>query len=356
VAPGFKVWIWASVPDPVDLTAGSDGALYAGRDLSGSGGGNGAPTPIERISATAEVTPFGPALSDPDTVWFDAAGLASPAPGSVLVGGRDDGITPLQGRVTAVAPDQAPSVVFGPSTLLINPAGLALDSAGRLLITDFDNGNVAAVVGGVPTVLIDGPAFGPIDVVVHPVSGDLYVSWNDGSVRRYTAGGLQLDGSFTIGRALEFGPGNATFGSDLYSVDNTTGTLRRTDAAKNVTVLGSGFQDVRGLTFGVDGALYVTEFARDRVMRVSCLPEPGEVADLMLAKANGGSSLGFTWSDVAAATDYVVFQSASPAGPFVSQTGSASSGVSGLTAPMPPGNLLFFQVGGRDRCGVGMLN
>jgi sugar lactone lactonase YvrE len=356
VVPELKVWVWALVPDPVDLTAGTDGALYAGRDLTGSGGGPDAATRIHHISPTAEVAGFGPNLDDPDTVWFDAAGVVASFPGSILVGGRDNGITPLQARVSAVAPDQTATVVFGPSTQLVNPAGMTADATGRLLVADFDTGNLVALVGSTLNVLVDGPARGAIDVVVHPVTGDLYISWGDGVIRRYSSAGILLDGSFGTGRAMEFGPGNPTFGSDLYTVDNATHVLKRIDPARNVTTLGTGFQDVWGLTFGTDGALYLTEFSKDRILRVSCRPVPGEVTNLRLAREDAGATLRFTWDDVAGASDYVVFQVSSPSSPFTTQTGSAATGVPGLGVPMPAGGLVFFQVGGRDACGVGVLN
>jgi len=356
VVPELKVWIWAPVLDPVELTAGTDGALYVGRDLTGSGGGADDPTRIHRISPTAVVAPFGPSVDDPDTVWSDSAGAVAPTPGSILVGGRDKGITPLRSRVSAIAPDQSATVVFGPSTLVVNPAGIAVDAMGKLLLADFDTGNVVRIVGGTPTTLVAGPARGPIDVVVDPVTSDLYVSWGDGVIRRYTSAGVEVDGAFAMGRAMEFGPGNATFGSDLYTVNNTTGALQRIDAAKNVTVLGSGFQDVWGLGFGIDGALYVTEFSRDRVMRVSCLPAPGEVQNLRLNTADANATLQFTWDDVSGASDYVMFQHPSASGPFTTQAGSTASGAPGLSVPMPSGKLLFFQVGGRDACGVGVLD
>ena len=356
VVPELKVWVWALVPDPVDLTAGTDGALYSGRDLTGSGGGPDDATRIHHISAAASVAAFGPSLDDPDTVWFDAAGVVAPTPGSILVGGRDKGITPLRARVSAIAPDQTATVVFGPSTLLVNPAGMTADAAGRLLVADFDTGNLAAVAGSTLTTLVDGPPNGAIDVVVHPVTGDIYVSWGDGVIRRYTSAGVLADGSFATGRAMEFGPGNATFGKDLYTVHNATGALKQIDPARNVTVLGTGFQDVRGLTFGSDGALYLTEFAKDRVLRVSCRPTPGEVSNLLLAPEDAGATLRFTWDDVPGASDYVVFQHTFPSGPFITQTGSVATGAPGLSVPMPAGDLVLFQVGGRDTCGVGVLN
>jgi hypothetical protein len=110
VVPELKVWIWAPVLDPVDLTAGTDGALYVGRDLTGSGGGADDPTRIHRISPTAVVAPFGPTLDDPDTVWLDLSGVVAPIPGSILVAAcRCRPMTCCSSRSAAATPAESAS-------------------------------------------------------------------------------------------------------------------------------------------------------------------------------------------------------------------------------------------------------
>jgi len=79
---------------------------------------------------------------------------------------------------------------------------------------------------------------------------------------------------------------------------------------------------------------------------------PDPVAGLRLEKTNGGSSLHLTWADTAHADDYVVLEDGVPGGSFSEVLGSASGGASGLTVPMPPGNL-FFLVAGRNSGCVG---
>src|ERR1035437_420600 len=65
--PGATTSIYATVTDPRDLAFGADGALYAGRDNSGSGGGPADAVKIHRIGpGGSPVTEFGSVMiSDP---------------------------------------------------------------------------------------------------------------------------------------------------------------------------------------------------------------------------------------------------------------------------------------------------
>jgi hypothetical protein len=75
---------------------------------------------------------------------------------------------------------------------------------------------------------------------------------------------------------------------------------------------------------------------------------------LTLTTAGAGADLVFNWADAASAEDYVVLLDTVPSGSFATITGAASSGVTGLTVPMPPGNVLYFLVAGRNpTCGEG---
>lgn len=78
--------------------------------------------------------------------------------------------------------------------------------------------------------------------------------------------------------------------------------------------------------------------------------EIDEIENLMVDR--NGSTLTFNWSDTPTATDYVVFQDASPQGLFVTQTGSAASGATGLTVQAPLASR-YYLVAGRSGCGIG---
>jgi hypothetical protein len=82
---------------------------------------------------------------------------------------------------------------------------------------------------------------------------------------------------------------------------------------------------------------------------------PGNVGPtLRLEHAGGGSQIRFTWTDTTASDDYVVFQDTLPNGPFTTVSGTAASGTTGLTAPVPAGDIVYFLVAGRNAaCGEG---
>src|SRR5262245_62737270 len=115
--PGYQVSVYSSVTDPMRLSFDrATGTLYAGRDNSGSGGGNADPVKIHRIApGGSPVTEYGTtAVRDPDAVLVDSAGTASEgAAGSVIVGGVD----PFgnNGVLTAIRPDQSVVTIDGPS-------------------------------------------------------------------------------------------------------------------------------------------------------------------------------------------------------------------------------------------------
>jgi len=274
--PGFDVGIYAAVTDPVALSFdAASGALYVGRDDNGSGGGNGDAVRIHRIAAGGgSVAEYGnAAIDDPDAVFFDAAGVASEgAAGSVLVAGVNIGAS--QGQVVAIRPDESVEIIDGPTTGYDNPTAFAVDGTGRVLMSDLrtsGSGQVLVVTGvGAPTPLITIAGAGALFLAVDP-QNRIYVSKTDGSIARYDAAGALLDASFGTGLgggpAIAVAPGGG-FGTALYALDRMAGSLVRVDGASMQTTVGTGFQDVRGMTFGPDGALYVSEFGNDRVLRI----------------------------------------------------------------------------------------
>jgi hypothetical protein len=79
-----------------------------------------------------------------------------------------------------------------------------------------------------------------------------------------------------------------------------------------------------------------------------------EVVGPTLMLTTDGVSLTFHWVDVAGTTDYLVLSDANPSVPLATEVGASPSGTSGLTTAMPPGDLVFFQVVGRNpACGAG---
>jgi hypothetical protein len=270
--PGYGVSLYAQVTDPVRLSFDrTTGALFVGRDNSGSGGTNGEAVRIHRVGpGGAPVEEYGlMAILDPDALLFDAAGTAAEgAAGSVLVGGVVD----FDAQLVAVRPDQMVEVIDGPSTVYDNPTDFVADGTGRVLMADARTdatGQVLVVSGaGAPVPLITIPG---ATALVLAVDGQdrIYVSDGAGAVQQFDATGALLEAAYVTGllpgAAIAVGPGGP-FGSSLYAIDD--GDLVRVDAPGVLTPIGSGFGSVSDLEFGPDGALYVSQFDLDRVLRI----------------------------------------------------------------------------------------
>ena len=94
---------------------------------------------------------------------------------------------------------------------------------------------------------------------------------SDGTIRIYDSSGSLIDGSFATGLGSSPLLAIGKFGSastDVFSV-NTSGELVRIEMSGSSAVIGTGFGIVRDLQFGTDGALYVSDFANDQVLRIA---------------------------------------------------------------------------------------
>lgn len=284
IVPGFTVEHYADVTDPAEMTFNpATGDLYVGRDNSGSGGSQAEAVKIHLVApGGATVTEFGDtAIPDPDSVLFDAAGDVSGVPGSVLVAGRQV----AEGALRAIHPDQTTTLLFHAGSGLVNPNGLKFDSTGRVIIAD-NVGPVAFSTGGNPTILYNlGGVNGTIAI---DANDNIYTDGPDGVIRIHAADGSLVNGNFYTdpnpgpgGFQLEFGPGGPLWGDSLYGISRDSGELIRFDSLGVPTVIGTGFGGPGGptapdLEFGPDGALYVSLFSEDEIIRI--VPEPGSLA------------------------------------------------------------------------------
>lgn len=267
--------IYALVPDPIRMAFAPDGTLYTGRDASGSGGGSADAVKIHRIGpGGSPVTEFGSvAISDPDALIVDVEGVVSGTPGAVLVGGvHNNGST---GKVVKIAPDGTVTTLFGPSASLWNPSQFIFEPGGRLLFSENNSGKIMATTGGTPVALV---SLAGANGLALDASGRLVVSSSsDGVLRLYAADGTLLNGSFAtvaVGSPLARGPGGV-WGTDLYAVAANGDLLRLGLQGGTTNHVGSGFGNVSDLQFGPDGALYASEFSRDRIYRFAPPTVPG---------------------------------------------------------------------------------
>ena len=289
--PGAVTTRYATVTDPLSVSFGADGALYVGRDASGSGGGNADSVKIHRVApGGTSVGEFGnTAIPDPDAVIVDRTGAISGVAGAVLVGGQT---SPGIGAVWRVAPDGAVSALFGPSTLYNNPSGFAIDSLGRLLFTDSAQGRVYRGDGSTPVLLFNlsdaySIASDAADrIVVSPAN-------NSGRLMLYSASGTLSNASFAsvrLATPLARGPGGF-WTTDLFAI-TASSNLVRIALSGAVTTVGNGFGDIEGLTFGPDGALYASDFTGDRIWRIAPVNPPPGLAGLWSAEGDFVDSMG----------------------------------------------------------------
>jgi hypothetical protein len=260
VSKGFKISVYASVPEPMKLSFAPDGTLYVGRQPG---------TRIHRIPpGGGTASEFGGDQSDPDAVLVDTIGKISGVPNSVLVGG--DSI------LAAIFPNQVSSILF--SSGFADVDDMKFDRNGRLIFSD-DNPQVLSLTGNAqtgdsPQVLFTTPSR-PGSIAIND-NNQIFVALADGTIRIYNANGTPA-GTFASGLAagldtyLDFGPGEGGFGQALYVLSGSN--LLRINMQGNITTIGSGFStgpsSGTGFVFGPDKALYVSDYTNNRVLKIS---------------------------------------------------------------------------------------
>lgn len=252
---GFAVKTYASVAEPMKLSFGRHGALFVGRQEG---------TRIHEVGAGGSpVTQFGPPMADPDAVLVDAAGRISGVRGAVLVGGG--------GILAAIFRDQTSRVIF--NSCFADVDDMKFDNEGRLIFSD-DLPQVLVSTGSAPTVLFATPSR-PGSIAIDD-DDRIFVALADGTIRIHNADGSLANAAFASGLAgldtyLAFGPGAGGFGRALYVLNGPE--LLRFNRRGEATSIRTGFSvgpsSGTGFVFGPDHALYVSEYSRNRILRIA---------------------------------------------------------------------------------------
>lgn len=277
VVPGFDVQVYAQLQGPFDLSFGPSSTLFVGQF--------GATANVQQISpggGTVQTIGDQP-LPNPVGVLFDATGAYAGTPNSVLVAAN-----PLDGtgEIDAIAPDGTTTNVVPASSSLSNIQHLEFDNAGRLLFRTFDGTNSTiweSVDGSVPAPLFSVPTTVNFAIDPSDPANRIFTSGVDGIIRIFSSSGSLLNGHFATNFGnIAFSNGGA-FGSYLYALDGPN--LLRIDQDGNSTTFGTGLPptQIADMTFGPDGALYLSDYANNQVLRIAAVPEPSTLLLMLTA-------------------------------------------------------------------------
>jgi hypothetical protein len=282
--PGAITTVYATASHPKEIDFSSDGTMFTGRDECG--GCTTDLTDIWRIGiGGSPVQQIGSPIQDPDSVVVDRNGTISGTPGTVLVGGyAGTGAGVVKMIMQSGPQSNQVSILVAPTQTLRNPTGLTFDRFGRLLVADgggfsnpsyFDTGNWGMISNGTFIKLnTNGPAR-PNHLAMDTTNRIVLAAENERNLWLFSSNGMFISSNFVSGiqsgsqAGCQLASANGGFwGTSIYVISGT-GNLLKLDLAGNTNVVGTGFDNATGLKFGDDGSLYLSEYASNRVLRIS---------------------------------------------------------------------------------------
>ncbi|MGE5487346.1 MAG: hypothetical protein ACM3ZB_05960 [bacterium] len=272
--------------------------------------GGGAAEPSDGVAATNA------RLNQPRNLAFDRAGnlyisefgghrvyrLAPDGLLHVVAGTGERGSAPLEGSVPAV---EAP---------LAGPAGLAVDSAGRLLIADSENGVIRVVENGLMSTLASsiGAVPRPVAIAIDS-AGAVYVADKfAGAVVRLGPPATDAAARPAVNepRSLCAGPEGALYVGDVIPGAATAGVVRKIAEGGIEAFAGNGsfrpagdggdpalahFSDPAGVAVDASGAVFVSDAGTGRIRRIAGGTIATAASGLNAPGALAVDSEGFIW-------------------------------------------------------------
>ncbi len=261
--PNFSYIITTYATLPLGVAAqldfDSSGYLYAGID------GYGSTISIYRVSpGGASVAPYGPvAFSGPYSVAVDDEGLFTGMPGAILVGDS--------GKVSIIDPNENSQTL---TTFNGRAERLTLSSAGRPFFCNASSGesSIYEILGAtLDEIYEDGCACGPYDIAINS-SDQIFTTYSNGEIMLNNIdGAIITDPYASLGQNasmyIEVGPGGH-WDTDLYMGTNT-GFLYRINSTGQLTEIARDLGSIRDLTFGPDGAMYLSVDQDSKILKVT---------------------------------------------------------------------------------------
>lgn len=282
--PGAITTTYATPTHPKEIDFSSGGTMFTGREECG--GCTTDSTNIWRIGiGGSPVQQIGTPIQDPDSVVVDRSGTISGTPGTVLVGGYANSGAGVVKMIMQSGPQSNQvSILLPPTNTLRNPTGLTFDRFGRLLVADGggftnpsypDTGNWGMISNGSFIKLnTNGPAR-PNHLAMDISNRIVVAAENERNLWLFSSNGMFISSNFVSGvqsgsqAGCQLASANGGFwGTSIYVI-NGTGNLLKLDLAGHTNMVGTGFDNATGLKFGDDGSLYLSEYANNRILRIT---------------------------------------------------------------------------------------